>query len=211
MFPDKTKLLQVLIKEYRRKSTVIFWSSEEHLILSLLYFQLFKAEASYLWVYIGYRHCCISDWAVVPVAVVAWMIIPNSSISYLWNIKFLLSFEDEVSDVTKICEVVFKTGEILDGFLLLRWCLKSRISFPACWVIDICSGRGRVEGSSLAGFLDLSVPEILYYRTQSKAFFFFFPLRFVYKILPSFMKYCIYNCSIYYSSILKHQMLVQKL
>lgn len=114
--------------------------------------QLFSAKhvlfASYLCVYVGYIHCCISDSAVAPVAVVAWMIVLNSSTSYLWNIKFLLSFEDGVSYVTRSCEVVFKTGESLERFLLLRWCLKSRIFFPACWVIDICSGEGRVEGSS---------------------------------------------------------------
>lgn len=167
---------QVLIKEYRRKSTVISWSSEEsseeHWILSLLHFRLFKAETSYLCVYVGYV-CHISDSAVVPVAVVARMIVLNSSTSYLWNVKSLLSFEDGVSQVTRICEALFKTGESLERFLLLRWCLKSRISFPACWVINICSGGGRVEGSSFACFLDLSVPETLYYRTQLKVFFLF--------------------------------------
>lgn len=150
---------------------MISWSSEEHLILSSLHFRIFKAETSYLCVYVGYV-CHISDSAVVPVAVVARMIVLNSSTSYLWNIKSLLSFEDGVSQVTRICEALFKTGESLERFLLLRWCLKSRVSFPACWVINICSRGGRVEGSRLACF-DLSVPETLYYRTQLKVFSFF--------------------------------------
>lgn len=163
---------QVLIREFRRKSTVISWSSEEHWILSLLHFRLFKAETSYLCVYVGYI-CHISDSAVVPVAVVARMIVLNSSTSYLWNIKSLLSFEDGVSHVTRICEALFKTGESLERFLLLRWCLKSRVSFPACWVINICSGGGRVERSSLACFLDLSVPKL--FITDSVESFLFFP------------------------------------
>lgn len=45
-FQTKQNLTQLLIMQYRRKSIVTFWSSQERLILSLLHFQLFKMGAS---------------------------------------------------------------------------------------------------------------------------------------------------------------------